>query len=443
MLDIVGGNYRTCDGVSRRSFLRVGFLGLAGLSLADHLRLRAESERAGKATRDTAVILLWLGGGPSHLDMYDLKPDAPTEFRGEFKPIRTNVPGIEVGEHLPLQAKVMDRMAVVRSAYHTNAGHGMGSHWMLTGYVPTIEINDNLNPSCGSVVARMRGSNAPQIPPYVCLPNPPGSANAAYLGVAYNPFSPMSDPNNPSFQVRDLKLPSRLDLKRFNNRRDLLAGIDNLRRDVDTNGTAEGFDRFYRDAFDIVTSKACQNAFDIHKEDVRLRDRYGRNTAGQSCLLARRLVEAGVTYVTVSLGGWDTHGNNFQELKNRLLPSYDRALATLVEDLADRGLNKRVLVMAYGEFGRTPRINKDAGRDHWPNAMSVVFAGGGLKMGQVIGSTDAKAEAPKAGAATVGDVLSTMYHVLGIDHHHEFYDAAKRPLAILSEGKPIAELVGG
>jgi hypothetical protein len=442
MLDVIGSRYDTCDGLSRRGFLKVGFLGLAGLTLADHLRLQAAARSEGKPTKDTAVILVWLGGGPSHLDMYDLKPDAPAEFRGEFKPIRTNVPGIDIGEHLPYEAKQMDKMSIVRSAFHTNAGHGMGAHWMLTGYVPTIEINDNLNPSCGSVVAKMRGANAPKVPPYVCVPNPPGSANAAYLGVAYNPFSPGSDPNSPDFRVRDLKLPPRVDLARFSNRRELLRGMDGVRKDVDISGAAEGFDRFYQDAFDIVTSKATRDAFDIHKEDQRIRDRYGRDSWGQSALLARRLVEAGVTYVTVNMGGWDTHGNNFAELKRRLLPRYDRAVAALVEDLYQRGLNKKVLVMSYGEFGRTPRINKDAGRDHWPNAMSILFAGGGLKMGQVVGSTDAKAENPKTRACTVGDVLSTMYHVLGIDWKHEFYDAAKRPLAILNEGTPIAELVG-
>jgi hypothetical protein len=318
----------------------------------------------------------------------------------------------------------------------------MGSHWMLTGYVPTIEINDNLHPSCGSVVAKMRGSNRPQVPAYVCLPSPPGSANAAYLGVAYNPFSPMSDPSSPGFQVRDLKLPPRVDLARFRSRRELLRGMDTVRRDVDVAGAAEGFDQFYREAFDIVTSKATRAAFDVHKEEVRLRDRYGRDSWGQSCLLARRLVEAGVTYVTVNLGGWDTHGNNFESLKKSLLPRYDRALATLVADLADRGLDEKVLVLSYGEFGRTPRINPQAGRDHWPNAMSVVFAGGGLKMGQVVGSTDAKAENPKTRPCTPGDVLATMYHVLGIDHKHEFFDAAKRPLPILNEGTPIRELVG-
>jgi hypothetical protein len=441
MLEVRGPGYRCCDGLSRRSFLKVGFLGLAGLTLADHLRLKARAAEAGRPTNDTAVILLWLGGGPSHLDMYDLKPDAPTEFRGEFKPIATNVPGIQVGEHLPLQARHMDKMAVVRSVSHTNAGHGMGTHWMLTGYVPTIEINDNLNPSCGSIVARMRGANAPRLPAYVCLPSPPPSANAAYLGVAYNPFSPGSDPSSPGFQVRDLRLAPGIDLERFGNRRELLRGIDHLRRDVDIQGTADGLDRFYREAFEIVTSADCRNAFDIHRENPKLRDRYGRDSWGQSCLLARRLVEAGVTYVTVNLGGWDTHSNNFQELKTRLLPRYDRALASLIEDLYERGLNKKVLVLSYGEFGRTPRINPQAGRDHWPGAMSVVFAGGGLKMGQIVGSTDPKAEYPKTRAASPQDMLATMYHVLGIDYRHEFYDAAQRPIAILNEGKPIEELL--
>jgi hypothetical protein len=426
---------------SRRSFLKVGALGLGGLTLADHLRLRAAAAEAGEPTRDTAVILVWLGGGPSHIDMYDLKPDAPAEFRGEFKGIATNVPGTHIGEHLPRQSRLMDKMSVVRSVTHTNAGHGMGTHWMLTGYVPTIEINDNLNPSCGSIVARMRGANAPRVPAYVCLPNPPPSANAAYLGVAYNPFAPGNDPASNSFEVRDLRLAPQVDLSRFRNRTELLRGVDNLRRDVDLQGTPDGYDRFYRDAFEIVTSAQCREAFDIHREDPRWRDRYGRDSWGQSCLLARRLVEAGVTYVTVNLGGWDTHNNNFQELKNRLLPRYDRAIATLIEDLHDRGLDRRVLVLSYGEFGRTPRINPTAGRDHWPGAMSVVFAGGGLRMGQVIGSTDSRAEYPTSRAVGPQDVLATMYQVLGINYRHEFHDAAQRPIPILNDGRPIDELL--
>ena len=441
MLEIRGPEYPCCDGINRRSFLRVGFLGLAGLSLADHLRLTAAARAQGKATKDTAVILFWLGGGPSHIDMYDLKPTAPTEFRGEFKPIPTNVPGIDIGEHLPLEALHMDKMSIVRSVTHTNPGHGMASHWLLTGYAPTVEINDNHYPSCGSITAKVRGANRPGLPPYVCVPSAPGSANAAYIGAAYNPFSPGGDPNQPSFQVRDLQLNGRVDVNRFDNRKQLLSGIDKLRRDLDTDGTAAGLDHFYHDAFDLVTGTAARAAFDIHKEEPRLRDRYGRDSWGQSALLARRLVEAGVTYVTVNMGGWDTHNNNFQALKTNNLPRYDRALAALVEDLHVRGLDQKVLVITYGEFGRTPRINTTAGRDHWPGAMSVVFAGGGLKMGQTIGETDTRAEYPRSRPVGPQDVLATMYHVLGIDYRQEFYDNAQRPIAILNEGKPIEELV--
>jgi hypothetical protein len=421
--------------------LKVGVLGLSGLTLADSLRLKAAAGAAAASRKDTAVILLWMGGGPSHIDTYDLKPDAPVEFRGEFKPIATNVPGIAIGEHLPLQAHCMDKLAIVRSAAHTNAGHGMGTHWMMTGYVPTIEINDNLNPSLGSVAAKMRGANVPGVPPYVCLPNKGPCSNAAYLGVSYNPFALSADPNDENFAVRDLNLPPRVELSRFQDRRALLYGLDTLRRDIDTQGTAEGYDQFYRDAIDIVTGPACRAAFDISKEEPRLRDRYGRDTWGQSLLLARRLVQAGVTFVTVDMGGWDTHGNNFQELKSNLLPRYDRALAALIADLHQRSLSEKVLVVAYGEFGRTPRVNESAGRDHWPNAMSVVFAGGGLRMGQAIGTTDAKAENPKTGALGPQDVLATIYHVLGIDFRHEFYDAGRRPIPILNQGKPIAELI--
>jgi hypothetical protein len=441
MLEVRGSAYRCCDGLSRRSFLKVGFLGLAGLSLADHLRLKAEAAENGEGTRDAAVILIWLGGGPSHIDMYDLKPQAPAEFRGEFREVPTSVAGIRISEHLPLEARHMDKMSIVRSVTHTNAGHGMGTHWMQTGYVPTIEINDNLNPSVGSVVARMRGANAPRLPAYVCVPNPPPSANAAYLGVAYNPFNPGSDPNSAGFEVRDLRLSGQVDLNRFRNRQQLLRGLDNLRRDVDIQGTAEGYDRFYREAFEIVTSAQCRQAFNVHNEDPRLRDRYGRDTWGQSALLARRLVEAGVTFVTVNMGGWDTHNNNFQSLKTNNLPRYDKAVAALIEDLHARGLNEKVLVVTYGEFGRTPRVNNTAGRDHWPGAMSVLFAGGGLKMGQVIGSTDARAEYPTSRAVGPQDVLATMYHVLGINYRHEFHDAAQRPIPILNEGRPIEELI--
>src|SRR5262245_37507958 len=438
MLEFIGPGFRTCDGVSRRGFLKVGALALGGLTLPALLRARA----SGQATAKKSVILLWLAGGPSHIDMYDLKPDAPAEFRGEFKPIRTNVPGILIGEHLPRQARIMDRLAVVRSACHTNAGHGMGSQWMLTGYQPTVEVNDNIYPSTGSVVARMKGANEPGLPAYVNLPRLLSLGKAAYLGASYNPFAPDADPNSTTFQVRNLKLPGQINARRLGKRRELLADLDKIRRDIDTRGDLEGLDTFYRDAFEMVTNTKAQKAFDINKEEPKLRDKYGRHDLGQCCMLARRLVESGVTFVTIQAGGgWDTHGDNFKQLKNNLLPRYDEALCALVSDLHERGLSNDVLVMTMGEFGRTPRINPGAGRDHWPQAMSVVYAGGGLKMGQMIGTTDARAEYPTSRAASPQDALATMYHVLGINYRHEFMDAGQRPIPILNEGRVIEELV--
>jgi hypothetical protein len=439
MLDFIGRSQRTCDGVSRRSFLKVGALAIGGLTLPKLLRLRAET---GSASRKS-VILVWQAGGPSHIDMYDLKPNAPAEIRGEFKPISTNVPGIQIGEHLPKQAQIMDKLAILRSAYHTNAGHGMGSQWMLTGYMPTIEVSDNIYPSTGSVVARLRGANEPGLPAYVNLPRLLNLGKAAYLGASFNPFAPDADPNSDSFQVRNLRLPGRVDAARLDRRRELLQDLDKIRRDVDSKGDIAGLDTFYREGLEMVTSTRAQRAFDIRQEPDRLRERYGRHDLGQCCLLARRLVEAGVTFVTIQAGGgWDTHGDNFKNLKTGLLPKFDQAVAALVSDLYDRGRQDDVLVMAMGEFGRTPRINPQAGRDHWPGAMSVLYAGGGLKMGQVIGTTNSNAEYPTSKPATPGCVLATMYHSLGIDYRHVFYDQAQRPLPVLSEGEPIQELIG-
>ncbi len=442
MLEFIGRGYRTCDGISRRSFLKVGSLAIGGLTLPGLLRLRA-ADPAGSSRPRRSVILVWQAGGPSHLDLYDLKPNAPAEIRGEFKPIATNVPGVQIGEHLPRQARIMDKLAILRSAHHTNAGHGMAAQWMLTGYQPTIEVNDNIYPSCGSVVAKTRGPNEPGLPAYVNLPRILRLGKAAYLGASYNPFAPDNDPNSPNFQVRNLKLPGRIDASRLGRRRELLHDLDQIRRDIDTRGDIVGLDSFYRDALEMVTNTKAQRAFDMHREPDKLREFYGRHDLGQCCLLARRLVEAGVTFVTIQAGGgWDTHGDNFKQLKDKLLPKYDQAVAALVSDLYDRGLQNDVLVMAMGEFGRTPRINGGAGRDHWPGAMSVLYAGGGLKMGQAIGTTNALAEHPTSKPATPGCVLSTMYHVLGVDYRQVFHDQAQRPLPILNEGEPIKELVG-
>jgi len=442
MLEITGGEYRGCDGVSRRRFLRAGVLGLTGLSLADMLRLRAARAESGQPARDTSVILIWKGGGPSHLDMWDLKPDAPVEYRGEFKPIATNVPGIEVGEHLPLSAKVMDKFAIVRSVTHPDSGHESASHYLLTGYRPTNDIPAQEMPSYGSITSRMRGPRRPGLPAYVAVPTAPRSASAGYLGVAYNPFSVGSDPNQDNFSVRNLTLPGGISLDRLQNRRGLLESIDTLRRDSDRSGLMDGLDAFTRKAFEMVTSPAAQRAFAIDKEETATRELYGRTKLGQSLLMARRLVEAGVTFVTVDAGGWDTHANNFESLKSKKLPEFDRAWAGLMQDMAQRGLMQDTLVLVWGEFGRTPRINKDAGRDHWPGAQSVVLAGGGMTMGQAIGSSDARAELPRERPLTPEDVLATMYAHLGIDGEQEFRNEAQRPLKILSGGTPIRELVG-
>lgn len=441
MLHLNSRPQRSCDGIPRRDFLSIGTLAFGGLSLAGWAAARSTAaETSGRPRK--AVIQIWLAGGPSHIDMYDLKPSAPAEYRGEFRPIATNVEGIQISEHLPEQARIMDKLAIVRSVYHTNAGHGMGSQWMLTGWQPTIEVNNNIYPACGSVVARLRGANNPELPAYVNLPNSLGLGKAAYLGASYNPFAPESDPNHDGFRVRNLKLPGRVDLARLENRRSLIGKLDGIRRDLDAKGDMREIDKFYAQGLEMVTNDAAIRAFDIQSEDAGLREKYGRNDLGQSCLLARRLVESGVSYVTIQAGGgWDTHGDNFKQLKDNLLPKYDKAVAALVSDLSDRGMLGDVLVMTFGEFGRTPRINGGAGRDHWPGAMSVLMAGGGLKMGQAIGETDSKAEAPISKPYTPGCVLSTMYEVVDVDYRHVFRDEANRPLPVLAEGRPIAELV--
>lgn len=441
MFDLMGSATSACDGVSRRGFLRVGGLAFGGLTMADWSQARDAGIAAGDRPRK-AVIQVWLAGGPSHIDMYDLKPSAPIEYRGEFRPISTNVSGINISEHLPRQAQIMDKLSIVRSVYHTNAGHGMGSQWMLTGWQPTIEVNNNIFPACGSVVSNLLGANDPDLPAYVNLPRSLGLGKAAYLGASHNPFSPEDDPNGEGFKVRNLRLPGQVNVDRLGNRRNLLSKLDNIRRDLDTVGELSELDTFYSQGLEMVTNDKAMKAFDIAAESADLRERYGRNDLGQSCLLARRLVESGVSYVTIQAGGgWDTHGDNFKQLKDNLLPKYDQAVAALVQDLVDRNLMDDVLVMAFGEFGRTPRINGGAGRDHWPGAMSVLMAGGGLKMGQAIGETDSKAEAPIRKPYTPGCLLSTMYNVLKVDYRHVFHDQAHRPLPVLNEGKPIPELI--
>jgi uncharacterized protein (DUF1501 family) len=444
MLDVFGGGTGRvqCDGVSRRGFLRVGALGMAGLTMADVLRARARASSAqGGASRDTAVIQVFLQGGPTHLETYDPKPDAPREIRGEFSAIPTKLPGVSLCELLPKHAAVMDKVALVRSLHHDTPDHLMGTHWMMTGFAPNTNfLRENDRPSVGSIVAKLRGSNAVGLPPYVGIPRSPQFGQASYLGAGYNPFTVDGDPGGDT-RVRNLEPPDGLSLDRLEDRRTLLSDLDRIERARDASGLMEGIDHFTAQAYAMVTGPAARRAFDLAKEDPRLRDRYGRNPLGQSCLLARRLVEAGVTFVTITdFDNWDHHGSIFQACR-RQLPKLDDAVSALVEDLFQRGLAERVLLIVWGEFGRTPRIT-NGGRDHWPGAMSALLAGGGLKMGQVVGATSRKGESPVERPVRPEDVLQTVYHVLGIDSQRDFPNDSGRPMPVLNRGGAIGELIG-
>ena len=439
MLDVLGDHSGRSDGPSRRTVLRVGVLGLAGLALPELYRLRARAAELGRRPRETAVIQVFLEGGPSQIDTYDPKPDAPAEFRGEFGTIDTSVPGVSLSDLLPRQARLLDRMAIIRSVQHTSADHGVGTHWIMTGFPGQPSHRDNERPSVGAVVARLTGANAPGMPPYVAIPSAPPFGLGAYLGPGGNPFSPDGDLLGDA-RVRNLEPAGGLTLDRLDDRRDLLARLDRIERTRDASGAMAGMDRFTAEAHAMVIGPRARRAFDLSREDPRQRDRYGRTRIGQACLLARRLVEAGVAFVTIVEGSWDHHGQVFASCR-RQLPPLDAALASLVEDLHDRGLAERVLVLVWGEFGRTPRINGQGGRDHWPGCMSAVVAGGGLRMGQVVGATNRRAEAPIDRALRPEDLLRTVYEVLGIDPHHEFQNDAGRPLAVLNQGRPIAELL--
>ena len=425
--------------LGRRTFVQIGALGLGGWSLADHLRLTAASSTP--LPSDTAVIQIFMGGGPSHIDMYDLKPHAPSEIRGEFSPIASSVAGYSFCEHLPRQAAVMDKLAIVRSVQHTNPSHLPASHWMMTGYEATVSAKENFNPAIGSVVSKLRGPNRIGLPGYVALPKKQLIGGSAYLGLAHNPFAPNSDPSREEFEVKNLTAAGDMSWSRMNERRNLRAGLDRLADQLEHSEDFNSLDDFSKAAYEMVTGGRAAEAFDLSQESPQLREQYGKHSGGQSCLLARRLVEAGATFVTVLSGAsWDTHTDNFRTLKNISLPKMDSAISALVTDLYERGLDKRVLVIAHGEFGRTPHINKDAGRDHWPGAACVLFSGGGVRVGQMIGETDSRAAYPVTRPYSPGDVLSTVYHFLGINYHHQFYDQNGRVFPVLNEGSPIREL---
>src|SRR5262245_35620323 len=390
--------------------------------------LRARAFGGGVATTPAkSAIMIYLPGGPSHIDMYDLKPEAPAEFRGEFKPIATNVPGVQICELMPRQAEMFDKLAVIRSLVaveeHSDA-------LVMTGY------SENTNrpahhPSFGSVVSRLRSNAQSDVPPFVSLRGMTVGTEPGYLGIAHRPFTP----DGPGFQ--NLRLPGGVDGTRVDDRKALLTSFDNVRRDIDASGSMKGMDSFATRAFDMVASGAVRKALDLTREDPRVRDRY---KGVEQFLTARRLIEAGVGCVTLAIGSWDTHGANFTQLRKQL-PEVDRGVGNLIQDLHDRGMEKDVVTVVWGEFGRTPKINGGAGGDHWAPVMSALVAGGGLRMGQAIGSTNSRGEYPKDRPFTVPQVLSTVYQAIGIDPSQTFPNGSGRPMYILDDRQPVAELV--
>jgi hypothetical protein len=450
-----GGRY--CDGLNRRSFLQVGMAGIGAMATSDILRARAASAAAGKSKKDTSVIMVWLDGGLSHLDTYDMKPDAAIEVRGIWSPIPTNVPGMTVTELFPHQAKVADKFSVIRSIHHDNGDHFTGGHFMLTGKGGVSGGDTRTKaPFFGAAACKLLGPRQAGMPAHVGVPYAasiglrPGYFGGHYLGKDQDPFETGGDPNSAKFQVQNLGQLAGLDLERLGNRRSLLSSFDNIRRDIDKSGALESFDHFQHEAYNMVTGQRAQEAFDLSRESDKTRDRYGRHSWAQSCLLARRLVEAGSTFVTVHCGGWDHHWN-LQSGYHKYLPTVDQMMAALLSDLEERGQLEKTMVILASEFGRTPKMNDGGnggppgsqgtpGRDHWGNAMSVLVAGGGIKGGRLIGSTELKGERPKDRPLTPGDLHATVFNILGVDKNIAFPDFAGRPTRIIEEGDVISEL---
>jgi hypothetical protein len=445
MLSLVNGSSRSCDGINRRSFLRVGSLAAAGLGLGlpEWLRLRAQAAESGvDQGREMSCILLWLQGGISHIDSFDPKPDAPVEVRGEFGVIDTNVAGIRLCEHLPMLAQHQDKYSILRSLNPRNGSHGVADAYVLTGHPFSQALT---YPTYGSVIAKEKGDRN-RMPPFIQVGTNVdqrfGGGVAGFLGDQFNPFVLPGDASRPGFSVRDVTLPGGVDRDRFQRRMKVLETVDTWQAKVESSpAILEAADVFYEKAYSLITAPQAKKAFDIGAEDPRLRDRYGWNSLGQGCLMARRLVEGGVRFVTVTDGGWDTHQNNFTSLKTRLLPRLDTALASLLQDLSDRGLLESTLVVTLSDFGRTPKINPSAGRDHWSTAALALFAGGGIRPGLAVGQTNALAEQPTESPYLTEDVAATIYDRLGIPLDTTHHTPDGRPIQVTYDARVIRELV--
>jgi hypothetical protein len=452
--------------LSRRNLLKIGAAGIAGLHLPALLQAEATTP-SGQQPRARSIIFLNQFGGPSHLDSFDLKPNAPADIRGEFHPIATNVPGFQVSEHLPQLARIADKYCVLRAVNHAMRNHNSASYYCLTGVAPPLDdirLRDTLDlyPAYGSSVA-MHAPSEDNMPSFVSYPFvlrdgsiTPGQ-HASFLGRNHDPLFFQEDPNNPSFQLPELTLPASLTPERLEDRQSLLQQLDAQSDALESSATAQTLETYYNRAFGMLASTRLRNAFNLAQEPASVRDRYGRTTYGQGCLLARRLVEAGIRFVTVYFapnignggngsGGWDTHNNNFGDLRTRLLPLTDRVVSALLEDLDDRGLLQETLVVWMGEFGRSPRIGSNPrfaadGREHWPQCYSVLLAGGGIRGGCVHGSSDGWGAFPASGSVRPDDIAATMFASVGIDPTTEIRDPLGRPLPV-SNGQEIAAIVG-
>jgi hypothetical protein len=438
-------NREFCDGVSRRGLIQAGLGGIIGLSMPELLRMRAEAAQKSKSGKlDTAVIYLELAGGPTQHETYDPKPLAPAEYRGPLNAIPTVLPGFSFCELMEKQAAVADKIAVIRSIHHDSGSHGTSSHLTQSGYyLRDRQSRDNEMPSIGSITAKVRGANADGVPAFVSVPSSMRFGRAAWLGKGFNPFETGKSADSKGFKVPNLTLIKGLTDERLGDRKSLLAGFDKTRRIQDNHGVAKATDDFTRQAFEMVTGDAARKAFAVEEETDATRDLYGRNSIGQNVLLARRLVERGVTFVTVrcnTLGSWDDHNGVEKRMKAKG-PAIDQAIAAITTELYETGLAEKVMVVAMGEFGRTPRINKNAGRDHWGRVMSVMMTGGNLKVGQVIGASDATGAVPAERPYRPENVLAMLYRHLGIDTIMTFQDLSGRPRYVLEDRDLIKELV--